>query len=887
MPYGAIKVDNITFTNGGADQATTVSGIYRAITSGVTVTGTVSGATIQGATVSGTVGIYGAGTVTAPGVAVGVGTTYPPGIYSVGTDQLAISINGTGRLFVDASGNVGIATSNPTSILQGSLSSSSTGFAISTPLPTIALNDSSGTTGTSYWGQLDATTYFYNKTNGDLIFGTNNTEKLRITAGGLVGVGTSSPGSVLDVRGEIRGGNGTIIGCISYSTRAEIGSISNHNLGFITNTTTQMLLDTSGRLGIGTTSPGYTLDVRPTGLGLARIGSQDNQAGLYISSGNGTSPFINFSTSTSTLRATIYAGASSDDLIFATGASGTERARIDSIGRVGIGTTAPLGMLEITGTSIPLLVQSINATSNYITHRHHSSGDIAYIGAGGGAAVTAGTASDYAIRANLGALLFATNGNSERARIDSSGNVGIGTSSPQLKLTVGITGTYGVIYQPAVKLQNTSSGGTVTSPTGLGAINWSVDGLYDVANIEAVRENPSNGTFSSLVFRTNPTNITTGAGVERMRIDSSGRVGIANTNPDNTLTLGDVGAISQDTNSLYVGANFSGVGVNFKKTGNYAQQLHFDTALGSIIFKNTSSTGTAGNVISFSERMRIDTSGRLLVGTSSASGAKVEISSSTDADGVRVVYAGAPAGVTGPAISFSNYNNSLLPIVTSSIKGLMTGGAVGSEAGALLFNTAEGGAAPTERMRIGSNGRTVINHSDNDDVLVLNSVATSGYSQRIGSMLFAGYAPNNTAARFLYCADTAAVRAEIRSNGGLANFQANDVNLSDRNVKKDISPAAGTWNCLKEWEIVNYRYKDQPDDADLNLGVIAQQVAESCPEVITIFQEAKEATEDKPAQEERLGVKEQQMYWMAIKALQEAQARIEALEADVALLKSA
>jgi hypothetical protein len=144
--------------------------------------------------------------------------------------------------------------------------------------------------------------------------------------------------------------------------------------------------------------------------------------------------------------------------------------------------------------------------------------------------------------------------------------------------------------------------------------------------------------------------------------------------------------------------------------------------------------------------------------------------------------------------------------------------------------------------------------------------------------LFPGYAPNNTVARFLYCADTAAVRAEIRSNGGLANFQANNVNLSDLNTKKDISPAADTWDCIKDWEIVNYRYKDQPDDADLNLGVIAQQVAESCPEVITIFQEAKEATEDKPAQEERLGVKEQQMYWMAIKALQEAQARIEALE---------
>ena len=61
--------------------------------------------------------------------------------------------------------------------------------------------------------------------------------------------------------------------------------------------------------------------------------------------------------------------------------------------------------------------------------------------------------------------------------------------------------------------------------------------------------------------------------------------------------------------------------------------------------------------------------------------------------------------------------------------------------------------------------------------------------------------------------------------------------------------------------------------------MIAQQVAESCPEVITVFQEAKDG------QPEKLGVKEQQMYWMAIKALQEAQLRIESLETRLAALE--
>jgi len=53
MAYGTLKVDNIIFTNNGSDQTTTVSGLYNAATSNITVTGTISGNIIQGQTVSG------------------------------------------------------------------------------------------------------------------------------------------------------------------------------------------------------------------------------------------------------------------------------------------------------------------------------------------------------------------------------------------------------------------------------------------------------------------------------------------------------------------------------------------------------------------------------------------------------------------------------------------------------------------------------------------------------------------------------------------------------------------------------------------------------------------------------------------------------------------
>jgi hypothetical protein len=109
-----------------------------------------------------------------------------------------------------------------------------------------------------------------------------------------------------------------------------------------------------------------------------------------------------------------------------------------------------------------------------------------------------------------------------------------------------------------------------------------------------------------------------------MRIDSSGNVGIGTTSPANTLSLGDVGSLGQDTNTMYVGANFTSTGVNYRKTGNYAVRQHYDSALGVIRFDNAA-IGTAGNPISWSERMRIASSGNVGIGANSPTNGKLEI----------------------------------------------------------------------------------------------------------------------------------------------------------------------------------------------------------------------------------------------------------------------
>jgi hypothetical protein len=142
------------------------------------------------------------------------------GIYSPGTDQVAISTGGTGRLFVDASGNVGLGTSSPGTILQVNGSGSETvspqtpvsfyattsgtaanGFGVTLELGAEASDGSNyaQTTISSIWTDATAATRssaltFSTRSNAGAI-----TERLRISPTGAVGIGTTSPSAALHV----------------------------------------------------------------------------------------------------------------------------------------------------------------------------------------------------------------------------------------------------------------------------------------------------------------------------------------------------------------------------------------------------------------------------------------------------------------------------------------------------------------------------------------------------------------------------------------------------------------------------------------------------------------------------------------------------------------
>lgn len=91
--------------------------------------------------------------------------------------------------------------------------------------------------------------------------------------------------------------------------------------------------------------------------------------------------------------------------------------------------------------------------------------------------------------------------------------------------------------------------------------------------------------------------------------------GIGTASPQNLLQLGLAAVFAQDTNTLYTGSNFTGASAGNFIGSAWAVQQYFDRAAGVIGFRRSSASGTAGNAISWLESARIDSAGRLLVGT--------------------------------------------------------------------------------------------------------------------------------------------------------------------------------------------------------------------------------------------------------------------------------
>jgi hypothetical protein len=326
---------------------------------------------------------------------------------------------------------------------------------------------------------------------------------------GNVGIGTSSPSYLTHLystsaepklviedassgagRGGVItgtwGGNGIRLDSLGAAGWVYVGGSNTSYIPF-TIGTEKARFHSNGNFGIGTTSPDFLLDVA------GRIGILEGTNGIAFHDGAGS------------VSAGVRAD-SGDNLVFATGSSDTERMRITSSGNVGIGTSSPGTPLHVegavAGNNLAVRVNNTD-TSGYSTIQ--MGGTDAGIYRNGSAQTSYGGASSLnLITVGAHPIAFSTS-NTPRVTIDSSGNVGIGTTTANQKLTVGGSSSGTV----AVQVTN-STAGTAFSDGMQMFINDTAGGLN-------MREN------YPLQFYVN--------GSERMRITSSGNVGIGTTSP--------------------------------------------------------------------------------------------------------------------------------------------------------------------------------------------------------------------------------------------------------------------------------------------------------------------------------------------------------------------
>lgn len=189
---------------------------------------------------------------------------------SAGTEN--ILLNSTGSSYFNG-GNVGIGTSSPSTLLH--LQSSASGgqnFRIQTSVAAgrnyMQFANGSGDMGYLGYGGADSKFYINNQLNDDMLFFTNSTEKMRITATGNVGIGTNSPNSNLtiysanypfmNIRNANSGVYGMTFGFATLNGDVDIWNYENSYVRIGTNNAERMRILNDGRVSIGTSSPTAT-----------------------------------------------------------------------------------------------------------------------------------------------------------------------------------------------------------------------------------------------------------------------------------------------------------------------------------------------------------------------------------------------------------------------------------------------------------------------------------------------------------------------------------------------------------------------------------------------------------------------------------------------------
>ena len=581
----------------------------------------------------------------------------------------------------------------------------------------------------------------------------------------------------------------------------------------------------------------------------------------------------------------------SGSLAISTGGSG--KLFINSTGVIECYSTAASG----TGLTTALKINSAKAAGgdgSEITWNLDFPGYSSFAGIGG--VFTGG--------GNNGHLVFKTVGSgtyAERMRLDSAGRLGVGTISPAARLHISdLTATDVELMRLQVNL---------TSPSGNKSITWA-DSTNAVGRISLDYTSPTaKMRFGSLYNGGYQTS-------DLMTLTPTG-LGIGNNGPQQALHVTQSG-----------GNNFAGIrsqnsntgtgtaGIEFSSDATYAKAAiglvrgNFN-GVGSLVFYNASSTGAA-NWSASDERARIDSSGRLLVGTSTPrSGFQIstgfgnvtpvhqfEFNSQTY-NGLSITH-NAGANTYPAVLAFGKSRGSSAGSYTAVASGdglgwldfygadgtnMVRAATISAEVdgtpgandmpGRLVFSTtADGASSPTERMRLHSTGRLQVQGSDGQMFALASTLAAGATNY----LFICGHSATSFGA---YTNSFV-----VFTNGNVQNTNGSYTTISDVKLKENIVDAGSQWDDFKAIQIRNWNFKAETGhETHRQIGPIAQELEAICPGLV--FETPDRDAEGNETGEVTKGVNQSVLYMKAVKALQEAMERIDTLEAKVAALETA